>query len=279
MTEAPTVSTAVHVCVDPATAFVAFTEEIDQWWVRGPINAFDSSRALAMRCEGGVGGRFIEVYDADSGEGLELGRITTWEPGERLSFTSSVDDVHIDVRFTATDDGTEVRVDATIPTGGREAGGTAWVRVTERWFAAWCTRRDRVSGPQPPLGRLGVLVNYASPGAAARWLSDAFGLASPSPLPTEADPLPRGDYGLPWIELRAGTCSIIIGELDSPVPPEQPATHEPWVYVDDLEAHLAHATTSGATILSPIRHTGFRAYTAADLEGRRWTFLQANPAQ
>ncbi len=279
MTSASTVSTSVQVSVDPATAFTAFTDEIDQWWVRGPINAFDSSRAVAMRCEAGVGGRLIEVYDAASGEGLELGRITVWEPGERLSFTSLVDDVLIDVHFTPSENGTEVRVDATISEEGRDAGGTAWVRVTERWFASWCARRDHVAGPQPPLGRLGVLVNYAKPGAAARWLADAFGLESPSPLPPEADPLPRGDYGLPWIELRAGTCSIIIGELDTAAPQGQQQTHEPWVYVDDLDAHLAHAVASGAAILRPIRHTGFRAYTAADLEGRRWTFLQANPAQ
>jgi hypothetical protein len=37
---------------------------------------YDSSRAYGKRIEAGVGGRFIEVYDATSGDGLELARIT-----------------------------------------------------------------------------------------------------------------------------------------------------------------------------------------------------------
>jgi uncharacterized glyoxalase superfamily protein PhnB len=49
------------------------------------------------------------------------------------------------------------------------------------------------------------------------------------------------------------------------------------VYVDDLEAHFAQASASGATIVEPIKHHGFRAYVAEDLEGRRWTFAQARP--
>src|SRR5918998_1093635 len=60
---------------------VALTDEIDAWWVRGPINFFDASRATAMRIEAGVGGRVLEVYDDASGDSLELGRITVWEPG------------------------------------------------------------------------------------------------------------------------------------------------------------------------------------------------------
>jgi len=49
------------------------------------------------------------------------------------------------------------------------------------------------------------------------------------------------------------------------------------VYVDDLDAHLAHAENAGATIVSPITHHGFRSYTAADCEGRYWLFAQAAP--
>lgn len=57
------VSSEVEVAVDPDTAFVAFTEELDLWWVRGPINHHAAGRCLAMRCEPGVGGRLLEVYD------------------------------------------------------------------------------------------------------------------------------------------------------------------------------------------------------------------------
>jgi hypothetical protein len=53
----------------------------------------------------------------------------------------------------------------------------------------------------------------------------------------------------------------------------------PWVYVDDLEAHFAHAKAAGATIVSEIQEQGYRAYEAEDLEGRRWTFVQARPTR
>ena len=57
------VSSEVEVAVDPDIAFTAFTSELDLWWVRGPINHFAGGRALAMRCEPGVGGRLLEVYE------------------------------------------------------------------------------------------------------------------------------------------------------------------------------------------------------------------------
>jgi hypothetical protein len=93
------------------------------WWVRGPINFFDSARAVAKVCEPGVGGRILEVYDAATGEGLEVARITAWHPGERLAWRSSVDDVEVEVRFEPTASGTLVRVLAAIPSGGADRGG------------------------------------------------------------------------------------------------------------------------------------------------------------
>ena len=65
---------------------MAFTEEMDLWWVRGPINFWsDGGRVVEVRCEPGVGGRIIEVLDDPaSGEVLERARLTQWEPGVRL---------------------------------------------------------------------------------------------------------------------------------------------------------------------------------------------------
>ncbi|MGE5292211.1 MAG: VOC family protein [Micromonosporaceae bacterium] len=274
---------SVSVPVDPATAFAAFTEELDLWWVRGPINYFDSSRAVGMRCEPGVGGRLMEVYDEATGEGLELGRITVWEPGAALAWKSSVDDVRVSVRFVPTAAGTDVTVEATISEGGSDRGGTSWVRVVPKWFPAWCARRDAAPRPQPALGRLGVGLYYERPAAAARWLASAFGLESPDPLPSGPDPLPEGEYGHPWIEFRVGNCSLMVFKLHGP-PPEDgppappPQAHETWVFVDDLDTHVARAQAAGAKIVHGIRRTGFRAYTAEDLEGRRWTFAQAPPS-
>ncbi len=86
------ISSSVDVPVDPEAAFTAFTEELDLWWVRGPINHHAAGRMRAMRCEPGVGGRLLEVYDDETGHALELARITEWEPGKRLAWHSSIDD-------------------------------------------------------------------------------------------------------------------------------------------------------------------------------------------
>jgi len=142
-----------------------------------------AARALGMRCEPGVGGRLVEVYDGATGEGYELGRITVWEPGKRLAWASSVDDVEIEVRFEATASGTDVTVEATIPDDGADRGGTAWVRVVPKWFGPWIARRDSAPGPQRELARLAVGVYYEKPATAARWLASAFGFESPDPLP------------------------------------------------------------------------------------------------
>lgn len=270
---------SVWVAVDPATAFSAFTEELDQWWVRGPINYFDAARAVGMRCEPGVGGRLLEVYDAATGAGKELGRITIWEPSGHLAWKSSVDEVEIDVRFVAADAGTEVTVLATIPAGASDKGGTAWLRVVPKWFPAWCARRDTAPRPQPELARLALGVYYARPAAAARWLASVFGFESYEPLPDGQDPLADSKYGHPWIEFRAGNCSIMIFKLDGEHPGHATPTHEPWVHVADLDAHLECAQAGGAKIIRGISQMGYRSYAAEDLEGHRWTFVQARPGQ
>jgi len=56
-------------------------------------------------------------------------------------------------------------------------------------------------------------------------------------------------------------------------------SHEPWVFVGDLDTHFARAEAGGATIVQGIRQTGYRAYEAEDLEGHRWAFAQARPSR
>jgi hypothetical protein len=123
LVEDRSVTSMVEVAVEPGAAFEAFTEELDPWWVRGPTNHHAGGRVLAMRCEPGVGGRLLEVYDDNTGEALELARITTWEPGRRLAWQSSIDDVEIEVRFDPSTAGTTVRVIARIPADGEDRGG------------------------------------------------------------------------------------------------------------------------------------------------------------
>jgi uncharacterized glyoxalase superfamily protein PhnB len=269
----------VEVGVDPDTAFTAFTDELDLWWVRGPINAYGAGKLVAMRCEPGVGGRLLEVYDEDSGEGLELARITSWEPGKHLAWQSSLDDVVTDVRFEPTPNGTLVRLEATIPPGGSDRGGAAFIRVTPRWFGAWVARRDTAPHELHDLARFGLTLYYARPAAAARWLENAFGFESPDPLPEGEDPLPGTEHGHPWIEFHVGNCSLMIDKLAGPPVDHERTTHVPWVFVDDLEAHLERARDNGATIVEGISTYGFSSYVARDLEGRTWRFAAARPTQ
>jgi uncharacterized glyoxalase superfamily protein PhnB len=279
MSEARSRSSMVEVAADPLTAFTAFTDELDLWWVRGPINAYDSGRLVEMRCEPGVGGRILEVYDADSGEGLELARITLWEPGRRLAWKSSLDDVTIDVRFDPSATGTIVRLEATVSEGGEDRGGSSFVAVTPSWFGAWMSRRDTSPREAGDLARVALTLHYAQPAAAARWLADVFGFESDSPLPEGNDPLTDDQYGFPWIEFHVGNASLIIEPLAGPPVDHAQVTHVPWVFVDDLEQHFERARGKGATIAEEIEKHGFTSYVALDLEGRRWRFAQARPTQ
>ena len=272
-TQPRTVSSEVTVGVDPLTAFSVFTEEIDLWWARGPINFYDSSRAIGMRCEPGIGGRLLELYSQDASDALELGRITAWKPGELLNWDSAVDDVTVEVRFEKVADGTAVTVTATIPAGGADQGGTAWVRVVPGWLGAWCARRWTAPRVPADTARLALALYYTRPLTAARWLADAFRFEPMLELSGDDS----GDNDHSWIELRAGNSALIVFRLDSAQVEGAAVTHVPWVYVDDLDAHLEHARSRGAAIVSGIRQHGYRAYEAADLEGNKWTFAQARP--
>jgi uncharacterized glyoxalase superfamily protein PhnB len=260
----------VTVGLDPAATFAVFTGEIDYWWQRGPINNWDSARVREMRCEPGVGGRLLEIYDEAAGDMLELARITTWEPGARLAWRSSVDDIRIEVLFEPTDNGTRVSVHATLPPGGRDTGGTSFVRVTPTWFGRWCVDRMRQPHAVQETGRMGLAIYYADPHSAAGWLRDTFGFQPVLELGDEKN------NAQPWIEFRVGNAPLMIfGRDGSDKPPAR--SHEPWVFVDDLGSHLASARRAGATVIEEVKQYGYRAYVAEDLEGHRWTFAQARP--
>ena len=58
-----TMTEVIDVAIDPLTAFTIFTDEFDQWWGRGPIDAQPTRGDLVeRRIEGGVGGRLVEDY-------------------------------------------------------------------------------------------------------------------------------------------------------------------------------------------------------------------------
>ncbi|MEM7366710.1 MAG: VOC family protein [Pseudomonadota bacterium] len=264
------ITSSVNVQVGPDKAFKIFTEELDCWWLQGPINFHDASKTHFMKMESGVGGRILEIHDPEAGEGYELGCITAWEPGNRIAWTSSIDDVSVDVRFTGNDDGgTAVTVTATI-IGNGDRGTSSWVRMTPVWLERWCQRREERGNEPLRLGRLAIVLHYQKPATIARWLRDVLGLDPACEIP-ELDT--NDDHT--WIEFHVGNASVVIfgdgqGAGDYP-------THTPWIFVDDLDSHYAHAKSSGAHIDSEIMSHGSRTYEITDCEGHRWTIAQATP--
>jgi uncharacterized glyoxalase superfamily protein PhnB len=263
------VTASVEVSVDPQTAFRIFTEEIDAWWVRGPINFFDGARAAAMRFEPGVGGRYLEVYDDAAGDALEIGRITVWEPGKRLVYRSSLDDTEVDILFETTPGGTRVMLEQRLVPGGQTGFfQSGWASVLG-WFG---DRADFPGGSAPPqhdLPRVSPVLYYKDVGAALEWLVRVFGLRARH----------RGkmsDLG----ELALGDSVVMLRGLKGPGAENQGRiTHSVYCYVDDLEAHFARAKDAGAVIIDQIKGYGDHFYVADDLEGHRWTFAQARPTQ
>lgn len=177
-------SAEIEADTDPATAFKVFTEEYDQWWGNGPIDAYESWRLLERRIEPGVGGRILEDY---GDEERVLGTITVWEPGARLAWTAR-DDVIIEVTFAALSQGTRVTVTGIVPQGVDGTAQLSMVRRVPQWFPRHLERRHR-EGALPEPGPLGIALRSATPAATARWLAEVFQLECTGDIPeTEGDP-------------------------------------------------------------------------------------------
>ena len=252
-------SETIEVDTDPTTTFTIFTDEFDQWWGNGPIDAYETWRLVERRIEPGVGGRLVEDY---GDEERVTGTITIWEPGARLAWTTR-NDVTIEVTFKAHASGTRVSVVGTVPDGIDGGDQLSMLRMAPQWFPRYLARRGRKGIAE--YGRLHLVLRSATPAATARWLVTAFQLEPTADLPEE-----EGDPDHTWIEFRVGAGFIVVWGGGGLV-----GTDSPFVYVDDLAAHLAHSESAGAQIISPITEHGFRSYTAADCEGRRWLFAQS----
>ncbi len=143
------VTATVEVALDPATAFAVFTEEIGQWWRPGPINWYDADRAVDIRFEPGVGGRWLEVYDDSVSDALEIGRVLVWEPTGVLVLEYrdggyELDGTEIEIYFEAIDGGTRVtlehrgwdKVHPDIAAKKRELKRWGWATILG-WFKEW----------------------------------------------------------------------------------------------------------------------------------------------
>jgi uncharacterized glyoxalase superfamily protein PhnB len=198
-----------------------------------------------MRFEPGVGGRFIQLGDGDADR--ELGRITVWRPGSRLAYDSADGSV-VEVLFEPEGDRTRVEVEQ------RGTGMGGWANILE-----WFRHRAQDGYRAREMPRITPVLLYPDPREAAAWLTRAFGFWC------------RGVLGSELAELELSGGVVMLRRAgDQPV-----NVSMIYAYVDDLEAHLAHAEAAGARIVQGIERRGDTAYVAEDIGSHRWTFAQA----
>jgi uncharacterized glyoxalase superfamily protein PhnB len=134
--------------------------------------------------------------------------------------------------------------------------------------------------------RISTAIYYQDPRAAIDWLCRAFGF--------EVRLLVEGENGrVDHSELVYGDGLVMVGGVGpgsahpelthraSPRSVEGANTQNLLVFVDDVDAHCAHARGTGATIVAEPKTVDYgadywtdRIYEAVDLEGHHWWFTQ-----
>jgi uncharacterized glyoxalase superfamily protein PhnB/uncharacterized protein YndB with AHSA1/START domain len=287
--DAGAVSATVEVALPPAEAFRMFTAEIGSWYLVDRNTVRDPGRTVDIRFEPRVGGRFMDVHDAASGEGREMGRITSWEPGHRLGFTDPRG-IDTEVRFEPVVGGTAVTIeqrglDRLPPDEAEHVRRYGW-RLLLGWFAA----AVRQSGPGRPadddhdhlrdqeqamsqttddtvtIQNVTPYLFYEDAGAALDWLARVFGFRETARY-VDADDVVRES------EMEVGGTTI------------QLCGHTPGdghgqgllliVHVDDVDAMHARVTAAGIEAAAPEQQSyGPRTFTVVDPWGYRWSFWQ-----
>ena len=106
---------SLRVPVDPTRAFEAFTREISSWWRPNHLFQITPQGDGELAFEPGARGRLITHLD--NGEAFEIGRISVWEPGERLVFGwrqasfSPGQSTEVEVRFEPVGNETRVSIE------------------------------------------------------------------------------------------------------------------------------------------------------------------------
>lgn len=73
---------SIRIDATPLRAFEAFTREIGSWWKSSPLFQLTPRGDGELRFEPGEGGRLVTTWAP--GKEHEIGRISVWQPGERL---------------------------------------------------------------------------------------------------------------------------------------------------------------------------------------------------
>ena len=127
-----------------------------------------------------------------------------------------------------------------------------------------------------PLGHQRIVpgLTYNDAPAAIEWLCRVFGF-------TELRRMDFGDGRIGNAALEIAGEQVMLAsafvEAGTRSPRDLSGLHQQiTVYVDDVDAHFAHARTEGARILAEPQNQpwGARNYWVEDLEGHRWFFQQ-----
>lgn len=284
---AGTVSATVEVALPPAEAFRMFTAEIGSWYVVDRSTVPDPGRTVDIRFEPRVGGRFIDVHDAATGEGREIGRITAWDPGRRFSFTDRRG-VDTEVRFQPAVGGTAVTIeqrglDRLPPSEAEHVRRYGW-HLLLGWFAAAVglagrpddddhdhSRDEEQAMSQTTDDRVTIqnvtpYLFYEDAGAALDWLARVFGFRETARY-VDADDVVRES------EMQVGGTTI---QLCGHAPGEGHGQGLLLiVHVDDVDAMHARVVAAGIEAAAPDQQSyGPRTFGVTDPWGYQWSFWQ-----
>lgn len=128
MTGADCVLVALRVKATPERTFDAFTLEIARWWRPDLLFPITPKGDGTLAFEGGEGGRLVTRLP--SGKIFEIGKVTAWEPGNRLAF---------DWRQVSFPRNLKTRVEVTFEAAGDET------RVTVRHYGWTALPREQAA--------------------------------------------------------------------------------------------------------------------------------------
>ncbi len=136
---------SVRVAATPLQAFEAFTRNIGAWWRPHPLFPLTPAGDGVLAFEPGEGGRLVTTLD--DGTVFEIGRISVWQPGERLvtSWRTSRfgpdEATELEVRFEPVGEETRVTVEHrawdTIPQASAARHGAALMPLQQRLAEHW----------------------------------------------------------------------------------------------------------------------------------------------
>jgi uncharacterized glyoxalase superfamily protein PhnB len=264
MSQGAAIRVTTLVPLDPARAFVVFTEDIGIWFRRTPKSFPPEPAVVGIRIEPGVDGRLLGTY-ANSTDGLEIGRITVWEPGSRLVFVDD-DDTEVEVRFDA--DGTSTRV--TLEHRGLGAfdakGLDAAYRFGPRSFLGWY--EIHISPDLPHPRGITPYLLCKDPAAMLDWLSTAFGFE-------EFSRFTDNDGRVHNAEMRAEGTEIWLSAINPDIEAGERPLQWLGVWVENVDAMHQRVRAAGVEA-TPVedKNYGIRTFGVTDPEGHHWGFMR-----